>query len=70
MKGMTGKGDRFVVFKDGNLWRWHLIVSNSPSAVPVATSGRGYTSKNMALKAVQSARLAASHAPADPLVEP
>jgi uncharacterized protein YegP (UPF0339 family) len=69
MKGLTGRGDRFVVFKDGGLWYWHLVVSNSPSAVPVAKGGRGYPSKNTALKAVQSARLAASHAPTDPIVE-
>ena len=61
MKGLTGKGDRFVVFKDGSLWYWNLIVSNSPSAVPVAKSGKGYPSKNAALKALQSARSAAGH---------
>ncbi len=69
MKGMKGKGHRFVVFKDGNLWHWHLIVSNSPSPIPVAKSGRGYTSKKAALKAIRSARLAATNAPDEPVVE-
>lgn len=69
MKGMNGKGDRFVVFKDRTLWYWNLIVSNSPSPVPVAKSGKGYPSKSAALKAIQSARLAAAHAPDEPIIE-
>ena len=69
MKGMKGKGDRFVVFKDGSLWHWHLIVSHSPSPIPVAKSGRGYPSKSAALDAIKSARLASIDAPKDPVVE-
>ena len=69
MKGMKGKGNRFVVFKDGDLWHWHLIVSNSPSPIPVAKSGRGYRSKKLALKAIKSTRRAAAHAPDEPIVE-
>lgn len=69
MKGMKGKGDRFVVFKDGTRWYWHLIVSHSPSDVPVAKSGRGYASKRQAIDAVGSARRAASNAPSEPTEE-
>ena len=69
MKGMKGKGDRFVVFKEGSLWYWHLIVSHSPSPIPVAKSGRGYPSRVTALNGLKSARLAASHAPKEPVME-
>jgi uncharacterized protein YegP (UPF0339 family) len=69
MKGMEGKGNRFVVFKDGDLWHWHLIVSNSPSPIPVAKSGRGYPSKKLALTAIKSTRRAAAQAPDEPIVE-
>ena len=65
---MKRKGDRFEVFKDGRLWYWHLVVAHSPSPIPVAKSGRGYTSKNNALKAIKSARMAAAGARDQPIV--
>jgi len=66
---MKGKVDRFVVFKEGSLWHWHLIVSHSPSAIPVAKSGRGYPSRVTALRAIKKARLAAKSAPQEPIIE-
>lgn len=68
-KGMKGKGDRFVVFKEGALWHWHLRVANSPSRDPVAMSGRGYRSRRLVLKAIESAKRAARKAPPEPVVE-
>lgn len=69
MKGMQGKGDRFVVFKDDGLWYWHFIVTNSPSTKPTAKSGRGYQSKNQAIDAIKKLRRAVIRAPGEPIVE-
>ena len=65
---MRRKGDRFEVFKDGTLWYWQLMVAHSPSPIPVAKSGRGYRSRNQALKAIRSARMAAAGAKEEPIV--
>ena len=69
IRGITGKGDRFVIYKDENLWHWKLWVSNSPSITPAAKSGRGYRSENAAKNAIRKARWAAANAPDEPIVE-
>lgn len=65
---MKRSGDRFEVFKVGKLWYWHLVVAHSPSPIPVAKSGRGYPSKQAALKAIKSARLAVAGAKGEPIL--
>lgn len=65
---MNRSGDRFEYFKSGRLWYWHLVVAHSPSPIPAAKSGRGYSSKKQVLKAIRSARLAAKGAKEAPFL--
>jgi uncharacterized protein YegP (UPF0339 family) len=59
-------GHHFEIFKLDGLWYWHLEGANFPTG-PIAKSGRGYTSKQAALRSINSAKRAAAHASADPL---
>ena len=58
---MTRKGDRFEVFKRGKLWYWHLQGAYFPSG-PIARSGKGYTTKQAALRSIEAAQRAAKGA--------
>jgi hypothetical protein len=63
-------GDRFEYFKEGKLWYWHLFVSNSPSFIPAAQSGKGYPSEKSVLRAIEKARYAATSAKGEPHLVP
>lgn len=64
---MKRSGHRFEIFREGGLWYWQLQGAYFPSG-PIAKSGRGYTTRQAAVRSIESAKWAAARAPSEPIL--